>query len=241
MRPLSSRELETIGWAQWFSLLSTAVPRVAGNTTGIVRYWFGARGDPLPEPLSVEPPKTAWTDAADSIAAVHLKKRSVWEHSKRTWYFAMALALHDNKPLDSEMVYVASMLHDAGLFVEDRADGFAAAGAKLALMAAAEANADEERAKAVADAIKGHTSVKPPTVLSRYIQDGSVLDVAGARIQVVDPYVIVRGLCEWPSIGFRQDLRESWDDECRRFPYGRAAYARRPSLLMAAARVAPLP
>lgn len=239
MRPLSSTEPENIGWAQWFGLFPEALPRVTSNTIGMARYWFGARGDPLTEPLSVVPPKTPWTDAADRVASVQLKKSTLVGHSKRTWYFAMALARHDGECLDSEMVYVASMLHDTGLFVDDRSEGFAAAGAELARTSAIEAGVDDVSAVAVANAIWGHASVVPRTVLGRYLQDGSLLDVAGARLWHIDPNAVDRACAEWSRIGFRKDVLDCWSEECRRFPYGRAAYARFPCLLTSAARVLP--
>jgi hypothetical protein len=140
-----------------------------------------------------------------------------------------------------ELLYAAAMLHDTGLFMPHRTECFAMAGSQLAQSSLPDAGATEEQAKDVAVAIAGHIDLKPPTILSRYLQAGSLLDVVGTEVWRVDPEVLSRVCTNLPRDGFPQDARRAWLDECSRFPYGRAAYARFPGLLPRAIKFCPLP
>lgn len=249
MRPFWSTEVETIGISQWWGQLPRTVWLGARHATGLVGYKFGKHGDSLPHPFPETPPQTPLTEAADRAAASSRTfpglDASFRKHSLRTWYFAAALAMRDRKAeLDGELLellYVAAMLHDTGLFMPDRTECFAMAGSQLAQSSLLDAGATPRQAKDVAVAIAGHIDLKPPTILSRYLQAGSLLDVAGTGVWRVDPDVLSRVCTDFPRDGFPNDARRVWLDECGRFPHGRAAYARFPGLLPRAIKWCPLP
>ncbi|MER7245913.1 hypothetical protein [Kribbella sp. NPDC000426] len=87
-------------------------------------------------------------------------------------------------------------------------------------------------------AIYEHVDIEKPTKpLSHYLQAGSLLDVAGTGVTMVDPAIVER-VCKGRG-GFPALCRTAWRAESTRFPDGRAAYARLGILL--GTRLNPLP
>ncbi len=74
---------------------------------------------------------------------------AVWRyHSLRTWQFAAALAAKDHSVIDGELLYVAALLHDSGLFLTPgEGESFASAGARLARDTAGAAGVDPAAAE----------------------------------------------------------------------------------------------
>jgi hypothetical protein len=253
-RPWESEGVEVIGWRDYPSLLGISLSKQGAYACGMARYSLlrllhrsvGGLVPDLPKP-----PDTDWVKAARFVARKVLVDES-WElHSERTWLFASALAMRDeragkltaadSKQLDPELLYVASMLHDTGLFVEDRTRCFAITGARFAFTTARQAHADEHRAEVVYRAIASHISLCPGNVLGKYLQFGSLLDVTGNRIwdldrAVVDQVCGVRSRADFPA-----QVRHRWAEECSMFPNGRAGFARCPGAISIATYLAPLP
>lgn len=242
MRPVRSSQLETIGLVRWWLLLAQATPLAATHLIGLLRYYgFRARGDPLADPLG-DPPQSGWISAIDEALDRDVKMDKVFrDHSQRSWFFARALAAANGDALDNETLYAACLLHDAGLFDEDRTTCFAMVGANLVRRTAAAAGVNTDQAKAAAVAVATHIDVRPPTCLANYLRAGTLLDVIGTSAWDVDPAAIAEACQRWPRTGFEAEVRRLWNEESDRFPYGRAQFARMPGALPQLITFNPLP
>lgn len=227
---------EVLSFSDKVCLLPVAVVRMACSVGELGAYWLGKRGpELLPAPV---PRATDWTRAADELAEDVLGEQFL-AHSRRVWVFGMALAHLDRVALKPELFYVAAMLHDVGLRepLPDRC--FTVAGADAARATAPEGTAAAD-IKQVERAIFEHVAIrKPKALLSRYLQAGSLLDVAGPGISKLGRE-FTREVCK-NRAGFPEECRTAWRAESRRFPDGRAAYARCPGGLLIATRFNPLP
>jgi hypothetical protein len=247
MRPVRSSRVETIGLVRWWLLLAQATPFAANHLIGLLRYHrFGARGDPLARLLPGDPPGGSWIAAIEEALSSDIGMSGAFrDHSRRTWFFARALAAADGAALDDETLYAACLLHDAGLFVEDRKTCFAMVGADLVRSTAASASAGPDRPKADADAaavaVATHIDVRPRTPLATYLRAGSLLDVIGTFAWNIDPATITEACERWPREGFEDEVRRLWNEESDRFPYGRAQFARCPGALPLLIKFNPLP
>jgi hypothetical protein len=238
MRPVRSSQVETIGLVRWWILFTQATPLAATHLIGLLRYYgFGARGDPLADPLPGDPPQSGWIAAIDEALDRDVKMDKVFrDHSQRSWFFARALAAAKGDALDNETLYAACLLHDAGLFDEDRKTCFALVGADLVRKTAAAAGVNTDQAKAAAVAVATHIDVRPQTQLAK-----TLLDVIGTSAWDIDPAAIAEACERWPRTGFEAEARRVWNEESDRFPYGRAQFARMPGALPQLIRFNPLP
>src|SRR5829696_518810 len=243
MRPVCSSQVETIGLVRWWILFAQSTPLAATHLIGLLRYYgFGARGDPLAGPLPGDPPQSEWIAAIDEALDRDIKMDKVFsDHSQRSWFFARALAAAKGEAFDNETLYAACLLHDAGLFDEDRKTCFALVGADLVRRTAAAAGVNTDQAKAAAVAVATHIDVRPQTQLANYLRAGSLLDVIGTSAWDIDPAAIAAACERWPRTGFEAEVRRLWNEESDRFPYGRAQFARMPGALPLLIRCNPLP
>ena len=256
-RPWKSDPPEVIGCREFLTLLPDVGERGVQYGIGLAGYplWRlrQRRGEPAELPSR---PDTKWAEVVENFARKQLTAH--WRrHSERTWYFATALSAADREKhvpaldpglepeleLDEwhELVYIASMLHDSGLVSDRRTECFAKAGAANAYSTAATAGTSRAKAELVANAIASHISVKPGNKLGKYIQLGSLLDVTGFRVWSIDRAVVSAACAASPREGFPAECRKQWAAECEAFPNGRAAYARRPGLLVAVSHMRLLP
>jgi hypothetical protein len=216
--------------------LPVAAARLGSTVWGLAAYCAGKRGRPLSPAVVVDPPVTAWTTSAE-VRSLEVLGHEFYAHSLRTWAFGLALAHVDGAHLDRELFYVAALLHDVGLRKPIAGRCFTVAGAEAA-GALAPAQTPTDRVEQVQSAILAHIDVRPPAdPLPHYLQAGSLLDVAGARISEVDQTFLDEICIRWSRAGFPEECRCLWRRECRRFPRGRAAYARRPGCLLPATRL----
>jgi hypothetical protein len=167
--------------------------------------------------------------------------QGIRDHSQRSWFFARALAAANGEAFDNETLYAACLLHDAGLFDEDRKTCFALVGTDLVRRTAAAAGVNTDQAKAAAVAVATHIDVRPRTQLAKYLRAGSLLDVIGIFAWDIDPAAIVEACARWPRTGFEDEVRRLWNEESDRFPYGRAQFARMPGALPQLICFNPLP
>jgi hypothetical protein len=243
MRPVRSSQVEVIGLVRWWILLAQATPLAATHLIGLLRYYgFGARGDPLADSLPGNPPQSGWIAAIDEALDRDVQMDKVFrDHSQRSWFFACALAAAKGEALDNETLYAACLLHDAGLFDEDRKTCFALVGADLVRRTAAAAGVNTGQAEAAAIAVATHIDVRPETRLANYLRAGSLLDVIGTSAWDIDPAAIAEACERWPRTGFEAEVRRLWNEESDRFPYGRAQFARMPGALPQMIWLNPLP
>ena len=221
------------------SLLPHVALRLASTLTGVAAYRLGRRGSVLtPEP-SLDPPQSAWAAEATSRGRAVLGDE-LYDHSLRTWSFGLALSRAEHVDLDPELFFVAAMLHDIGLRAPVAGRCFTYAGAQAA-ESTAPAHTPSDRVEQVMAAIIAHIEIREPVEpLGRYLQAGSLLDVAGGHIAEIDPTVLAEAGRHWSRNGFPDAFRSLWRQECRRFPRGRAAYARRPGGLLLGSHLNPL-
>lgn len=232
---------EVLNWQDRIELLPHVAARLGSTLWTVAAYRLGHRGPYLPGEVDCDPPTTTWAMRADTRARTTLGDE-FYNHWLRAWCFGIALARADKaNDLDPKLLYVAAMLHDIGLQepVADRC--FTHAGA-LAAKQTAPADTPLEDVERVQSAIVAHADIRRPSEpLSRYLQEGSLLDVAGTRITKLDPGTLSQACLRWSRTGFPGSCRTLWREECRRFPQGRAAYARCPGGLLLGTRLNPLP
>ena len=220
--------------------LPDVAARLGSTVWGLAAYCGGKRGRPLSPEVDLDPPETVWTTNAE-VRSLEVLGHEFYAHSLRTWCFGLALAQIDGAELDRELFYVAALLHDIGLRkpVADRCFTVAGAEAAESLAPADTPTQDVER---VRSAILAHIDITTPAdPLAHYLQAGSLLDVAGSRISEVDPRFLRQTCQQWIRVGFPGTCRSRWREECRRFPRGRAAYARCPGGLLLGTRLNALP
>lgn len=227
---------EVLGFTDKVRLLPVVVARLTCTVVELGVYSLGKRG---PELSSVPVLRaTVWTAAADEVANDALGKQFL-AHSERVWLFGMALARVKRVTVDPELFYVAAMLHDVGLRkpLPDRC--FTAAGVEAVRATAPRGTADDD-IRQVERAIFEHVAIRrPKALLSRCLQAGSLLDVAGTGITKLGPE-FTRDVCKHRA-GFPEECRTAWRAESQRFPDGRAAYARCPGGLLIGTRLNRLP
>jgi hypothetical protein len=146
-------------------------------------------------------------------------------HSYRTWLFGRALAAVDGRPLDDELFYCGSLLHDYGIAHPTPGCDFTLASAERTLAGAATAGVSDERAQALADAICVHTTpgvaVARDGALGCYLQWGAMVDGVGLRIWDVAPGNVSEVLRRHPRVGFKGQLVALMRAEAAALPQGR--------------------
>jgi hypothetical protein len=146
-------------------------------------------------------------------------------HSYRTWLFGRALAAVDDRPLDVELFYCGSLLHDHGIAQPTPGRDFTLGSVDRALACAAAAGVSEDRAEALADAICVHTTpgvrIDHDGELGCYLQWGAMVDGAGLRIWDVAPANVSEVLDRYPRVDFKRQLIAMMRSEAAALPQGR--------------------
>lgn len=239
IRPLRSQGVEVIGWRDYPTLLIPTLRMQATYVFGVVRHAVTRaqchNSAPTHSPVLVAP-ESPLVEAAHKTAVRELSDERWLLHSLRTWAFAKALAAHDHHPVDDELLYVACLLHDVGLFHSARTGCFAIESARAACTIGASGTETQQ----LVSAIESHIAITPNNQLGRYLRAGSLLDVIGMRAWDLDRDYMKRTCERWPRTGFDRDLRQRWREESRRVPLGRAAFARWPGGLTLASHGARL-
>ncbi|QTI71179.1 HD domain-containing protein [Gordonia polyisoprenivorans] len=184
-------------------------------------------------------PDTAVCRHADEMARDTLSP-AVYQHSRRCWEWAMALAEVDGLTPDPEALVVACLLHDLELGGDAQEFGcFAVAGG----VAAADhciRYGRTDLADVVSAAIAGHFAPRAGSgEVDRALHDAAHLDVAGHRVGEVTRAHVATVLDAFPRNGFRSEFGALIAVESRRRPASTAAVIRRVGL-GAAMRLNPL-
>ncbi|MDB4972020.1 MAG: hypothetical protein JWN48_361 [Myxococcaceae bacterium] len=151
---------------------------------------------------------------------------AVTGHGLRTFSFGGALALRDGVKLDSELFYVAALLHDAGLTRAVTGEDFTLRSAALALDACTRAGVSEGQRAIVADSIVAHITPGLTVEQGRlgfYIQAGALLDLVGARMRDLPQDFLQRVYARHPQHGMRALIVNSLARERAAVPGGRVA------------------
>lgn len=178
-------------------------------------------------------PDSATARAAEVLTHHHYSE-PLRLHCLRTYYFASLWSQFYGVRTDSEVLYVASLLHDLGLAAEFREAsgccGFAIVGARRASRFAAAQGWQDTRRRAVYEAISYHlnpylslASHEPEAVC---LQRAAHLDVVGAGRHLLPTDIITAVHRTCPRTGFRDEILDTMLT-MRHPPESRAAVLRR--------------
>jgi hypothetical protein len=168
--------------------------------------------------------------AKDAEAEAHeVLSPSVREHSYRTFLFGISLAALDGVPVDVELAYVASLLHDLHLEHPTPGRCFAVVGGERAERFALDRDVEPARAARIGAEIAGHITPGAMDDLGSpggFVSAGAFVDVTGGRLDELDPRWVDAVLARHPRLGFKRVARAAWAAECRAVPRGRANWLR---------------
>lgn len=176
-----------------------------------------------------EPPDSSLAREAEEHVR-ELSSPPLYGHCVRTWAFAELFAQRDRVSHDSELLYLACMLHDLGLTPlhwgkDPHAKCFAVEGARAAHALVQAGGADEERSRRVAEAISLHLNVNVPARLgveARLLSKGVSLDVVGRRLHQIAPSVLQGVDTRWPRAGFPGELAAATTSQAQLRPGSRS-------------------
>jgi hypothetical protein len=202
---------------------------VAARLARVPSQWrsrlLGEKGDlTLPTP-----PDSAIARAAEDRAR-ELSSPALYAHCLRTWAFASMFAQRDRIKHDTELLYLACVLHDLGLTDthigrDARASCFAVEGGRAAATLMHEHGASEQRARAVAQAIMLHLNVSVPERLgpeAHLLSKGVSLDVVGRRLHQIPAPATARAAARWPREGFASELASATTKQAHMRPGSRS-------------------
>jgi hypothetical protein len=160
-----------------------------------------------------------------------VQPRTIIEHNYRSFIFARALGSLGGIRHDEELLFVATMFHDAGALEVDRSDGGrcftlkGAAGAQSQLVAA---GWDPQRSAAAAEAITLHLNPTVPVEQgpeAHLMHDGVLLDAVGLRAWELRRDGIERVRARHPRLRFSQEGGRLLGEQARAIPSCRTAAA----------------
>ena len=170
--------------------------------------------------------------ARDAIeACTELMPAVVLEHSYRSFIYARALGALTRIDHDEELLFVATMFHDAGSMEPDTTDGgrcFTLNSAAAAERHAKTAGWTTERIHAACEAITLHLNPAVPVQQgpeAHLMHDGVLLDAVGLRAWQLDKEGIERVRARHPRLGFTQEGARILGAQGRAIPQCRSAAA----------------
>ena len=183
----------------------------------------------LPGLSELSPPVSALaTEAVDLWADA----TSAWlrEHGYRTWYFARGLAAVEGLAPDLELLFVACLLHDLGLTHRAAPSAaqpcFAVSGAAAAHVVV-EPHRSRDGADRVAEAIAMHLNIDVPLGdgdLNYLVAAGTLVDVAGVRLQLLPPRFVEEVLTVHPRGDFGSQVGDALEATGRSHPGTRCSF-----------------
>lgn len=201
---------------------------------------------PVGDSLTFEIP-----DPPDSALARNANERvkelstpELYAHCLRTWAFSTMFAAHGKIKHDTELLYLACVLHDLGLTaahdgIDPTARCFGIEGARAAHELVCRNGESESRARTVAEAITLHLNITVPVNMgaeAHLLSKGVSLDTIGRRLHQL-PLASVRIVDKrWPREGFTEYLVATTNRQAKLRPQSRSALLHRldfPALLRA--------
>ncbi|WP_181919373.1 HD domain-containing protein [Alkalilimnicola ehrlichii] len=162
---------------------------------------------------TVAVPDSVATRVADELAGRYYTQ-ALRLHCLRTYYFGHLWAQFYGLRVDTETLYVASLLHDLGLSPQfakpSSCCGFAIVGAREAKQAVAKLHWPEERQRAVYEAISYH--LNPYLSIAKHepeavcLQRAAHLDVVGAGRHLLPLAAIADVHQRFPRHDFREEI-----------------------------------
>lgn len=214
--------------AERWSLLPLVLRSYGELLAGRLRLLTGwpppARLDLTLDGLTI--PDTAWAKEASEVCGQ--LDPELRNHSYRTWLFASLLAEVDGVKPDRELLFVASMLHDAGLGLALEGVDFTRRGGDEALRTACGCGLPEARGREAADAVCLH--LQPGVDRSTHgglVQMGAMVDLVGQRLWDLPRGVVEQVVAAHPRPNLRQKVSACWRAEAAATPGGRAHFLER--------------
>ena len=170
------------------------------------------------------------SDVARGAAALasHIEPAFLVRHSERTFQFGAQLLRIAQRTFDSEILYVASMLHDIALGTEmdDEVTPFHVRGGAVAAKYVVDVKRSDEDTAIVFDAIALHmelsTATDPrPEVAGVHL--GAAADVIGLRLEQIEPDLLHAIVERSPRLGMKGAFADLIAGEARSKPYSQAA------------------
>lgn len=192
-------------------------------------------------PARLVPPDTVLTRAARARVQGWLPA-PLLNHSHRAYLFGRALGELEGLDVDSELLFVAALLHDTGLVEPPSAADFTLASAQVARQVAETVGLSDEATETVATAITLHynpgvTAAAGP--VAYLLSAGAAVDVVGFRSWELPTATITDAIAQHPRPGFKHVFAQAFREEARRMPEGRAQFLHRYGAFAAAVKLAP--
>jgi hypothetical protein len=168
-------------------------------------------------------------DAAEACVATH--PRMIVEHNYRSFIYARALGALAGIAHDEEVMFVATMFHDAGAMEVDTGDGgrcFTLKGAQVAESHGAAAGWPASRCAAAAEAVTLHLNPAVPVergAEAHLMHEGVLLDAVGLRAWDLRREAIERVRARHPRLRFSQEGGRLLGDQAKGIPQCRIAAA----------------
>ena len=177
-------------------------------------------------PESIVEPDLAEPEGAIARAATLLSEETsppfLFNHTRRTFGFALLFARVDGIDVDREFLYVGALLHDLGL--TERFDGprcFENESAVAAMAFADERGWDQLRQERLASAIRFHMHprVVPEDDAAGYLlSEATSCDVRGHRLDELPPEAVADLMSRYPRLGFKERFIELFERQARAKP-----------------------
>lgn len=164
----------------------------------------------------IEVPQTAAAAAATSFAQEHTSAL-VFHHSRRVYLFGSLRAGVLGLRPDAELLYIAAMMHDTGLFApySDAVQRFEIDGADHARKLLLEHGFDAAAAETVWEAIALHTSPGIPVRMGPEIAattHGVLVDALGFGLDTLDPDAVAAVTVAHPRGDFKNGFLQAFVD-----------------------------
>jgi hypothetical protein len=179
-----------------------ASPRLLASRLGL-----RGRGRAGLDEAGLRPPDSKLAREA-AEACEELMPRVIVEHNFRSFVYARALGALEAVEHDEELLFVATMYHDAGAMEPDLAEGgrcFTLRGAELAERRLADGGSAGERSRAAAEAITLHINPKVTAEQgpeAHLMHGGVLLDAVGLGYWQLERGTIEAVRAKHPRLGF---------------------------------------
>ncbi len=145
-------------------------------------------------------------------AARDTASECLFNHSARTFYFAALLGASKHLKFDSEILFIACMLHDLGLTSEHMSDlQFEIQGAQVARRLLDHAGYSKAKTEIVWDGIAMHTQAiadfKRPEIA--LVGAGAGADVTGSEVDRLQPADVQAVVAAFPASGLNPPLSKA--------------------------------
>lgn len=163
-------------------------------------------------------------------------------HSWRTFWFGLAIAAHQQRPVDPELALIATLMHDIAIETPTPGRSFALVGAERTEEFLRGKGADAAFAERVGAEICGHITVgalEDVTSPGGFVSAGAFVDVAGLGLEYMPAAFVDSVLERHPRQEWKKVLRPAWKAQAAAIPGGREPWLSRYAMILLLARIAP--